>query len=75
MYIPTTPNPTGGYMLLVRKSRIQPLDMSVDQALKYIISMGVAAPPNGSYEFKARQLLWCQTIEIDRVSRARAQQN
>lgn len=49
VYIPTTPNPTGGYMLLVPKSRIQPLDMSVDQALKYIISMGVAAPPNGSY--------------------------
>ena len=46
VYIPTTPNPTGGYMLLVPKSRIQPLNMSVDQALKYIISMGVAAPPN-----------------------------
>jgi len=49
VYIPTTPNPTGGYMLLVPKSRIQPLEMSVDQALKYIISMGVAAPPNGTY--------------------------
>lgn len=49
VYIPTTPNPTGGYMLLVPKSRLQPLDMSVDQALKYIISMGVAAPPNGLY--------------------------
>ena len=43
--IPTTPNPTGGYMLLLPKSRVQELDMSVDQALKYIISMGVAAPP------------------------------
>ena len=49
VYIPTTPNPTGGYMLLVPKSRIHPLDMTVDQALKYIISMGVAAPPNGLY--------------------------
>ena len=45
VYIPTTPNPTGGYMLLLPKSRVQQLDMSVDQALKYIISMGVAAPP------------------------------
>jgi len=45
VYIPTTPNPTGGYMLLVPKSRVQELDMTVDQALKYIISMGVAAPP------------------------------
>lgn len=49
VYIPTTPNPTGGYMLLLPKSRIKPLDMTVDQALKYIISMGVAAPPNGVY--------------------------
>jgi uncharacterized membrane protein len=45
VYIPTTPNPTGGYMLLVPRSRVVELDMSVDQALKYIISMGVAAPP------------------------------
>jgi uncharacterized membrane protein len=45
VYIPTTPNPTGGYMLLVPKSRLIELDMTVDQALKYIISMGVAAPP------------------------------
>ena len=45
VYIPTTPNPTGGYMLLLPKARVQELDMSVDQALKYIISMGVAAPP------------------------------
>ena len=45
VYIPTTPNPTGGYMLLVPKANLVPLDMSVDQALKYIISMGVAAPP------------------------------
>ncbi|MBS0315399.1 MAG: DUF502 domain-containing protein [Burkholderiales bacterium] len=45
VYIPTTPNPTGGYMLLVPAARVQELDMSVDQALKYIISMGVAAPP------------------------------
>ena len=49
VYIPTTPNPTGGYMLLVPRSRMIALDMTVDQALKYIISMGVAAPPNGSY--------------------------
>ncbi len=59
VYIPTTPNPTGGYMLLVPKSRIQPLNMSVDQALKYIISMGVAAPPNPSSGELAR---WAATV-------------
>ena len=44
VYVPTTPNPTSGYfMMLLRKDVIE-LDMSVDDALKYIISMGVVAP-------------------------------
>ena len=46
VYVPTTPNPTGGYFVIVEKSRVIELDMTVDQALKYIISMGVV-PPNG----------------------------
>lgn len=44
VYVPTTPNPTGGYFLLLPRSRVRELDMSVDEALKYIISMGVVAP-------------------------------
>ena len=44
VYVPTTPNPTGGYFVIVRKKDIIELDMSVDQALKYIISMGVVPP-------------------------------
>ncbi|MGH8642575.1 MAG: DUF502 domain-containing protein [Burkholderiales bacterium] len=44
IYVPTTPNPTGGYFVMVPRSRVIELDMSVDEALKYIISMGVAAP-------------------------------
>ena len=44
VYVPTTPNPTGGYFVMVRKSDCVDLDMSVDAALKYIISMGVVAP-------------------------------
>jgi uncharacterized membrane protein len=44
VYVPTTPNPTGGYFLLVPKSATRELDMSVDDALKYIISMGVVSP-------------------------------
>ena len=42
--MPTTPNPTGGYFLMMRKSDVIELDMSVDEALKYIISMGVVTP-------------------------------
>jgi len=44
VYIPTTPNPTGGYFVIVPRKDVIELDMSVDQALKYIISMGVAPP-------------------------------
>jgi uncharacterized membrane protein len=44
VYVPTTPNPTGGYFVIVRRSDVIELDMSVDQALKYIISMGVVPP-------------------------------
>ena len=42
--MPTTPNPTGGYFVIVPKSRVRELDMTVDEALKYIISMGVVVP-------------------------------
>lgn len=46
VYVPTTPNPTSGFFLMIPKSDVIELDMSVDEALKYIISMGVAAPDN-----------------------------
>jgi len=45
VYVPTTPNPTGGYFVIVARKDVIELDMSVDQALKYIISMGVVPPP------------------------------
>ncbi len=45
VYVPTTPNPTGGYLVVVRKSDCIELNMSEDAALKYIVSMGVVAPP------------------------------
>ena len=45
VYVPTTPNPTGGYFLMLPRADVVELDMSVDEALKYIISMGVVAPP------------------------------
>jgi uncharacterized membrane protein len=45
VYVPTTPNPTSGFFLMMRKADTVELDMSVDEALKYIVSMGVVAPP------------------------------
>jgi len=44
VYVPTTPNPTSGFFLMVPKSEVVELDMTVDAALKYIVSMGVVAP-------------------------------
>jgi uncharacterized membrane protein len=44
VYVPTTPNPTGGYFVIVARKDVVELDMSVDQALKYVISMGVVPP-------------------------------
>ncbi len=44
VFVPTTPNPTGGYFVMVRRSACQELAMSVDEALTYIVSMGVIVP-------------------------------
>jgi uncharacterized membrane protein len=44
VYVPTTPNPTSGYMMMFKKSDCLALSMSVDEALKYVVSMGVVAP-------------------------------
>lgn len=45
IYVPTTPNPTSGFFLMVPRADAVFLTMSVDDALKYVISMGVVAPP------------------------------
>ena len=44
VYVPTTPNPTGGYFIMLKSSDCIELKMSVDEALKYIVSMGVVVP-------------------------------
>jgi len=44
VYVPTTPNPTSGFFLMVPREDVQVLDMSVDEGLKMIISMGVVVP-------------------------------
>jgi hypothetical protein len=45
VYVPTTPNPTSGFFLMMPRADVIELQMSVDEALKYVISMGVVAPP------------------------------
>lgn len=46
IFVPTTPNPTGGYMLFMPKEDIIELDISVGVAMKMIISGGAVVPPN-----------------------------
>ncbi|MGV8803989.1 MAG: DUF502 domain-containing protein [Polaromonas sp.] len=45
VYVPTTPNPTGGYFVMLKRADCIELKMSVDEALTYVISMGVVVPP------------------------------
>jgi uncharacterized membrane protein len=44
IYVPTTPNPTSGFFLMMPRDEVIELNMSVDDALKYVVSMGVVAP-------------------------------
>ncbi|MEN9773700.1 MAG: hypothetical protein RL322_770 [Pseudomonadota bacterium] len=44
VYVPTTPNPTSGFFLMLPRAEVIELDMSVDEALKYVVSMGVVSP-------------------------------
>lgn len=48
VYVPTTPNPTSGFFLMMPREDVHVLNMSVDEALKYVISMGVVAPPESA---------------------------
>jgi len=45
VYVPTAPNPTSGYTLILPSSEVHDVEMSVDEALKFVISMGVVMPP------------------------------
>jgi uncharacterized membrane protein len=45
--VPTTPNPTSGFFLMMPRADVIELKMSVDEALKYVISMGVVGPSGG----------------------------
>ncbi|HVQ75488.1 MAG TPA: DUF502 domain-containing protein [Candidatus Binatia bacterium] len=45
VFVPTTPNPTSGFFLLVPKDQVRMLDISVDEAIKVIISGGIVSPP------------------------------
>ncbi len=59
VFVPTTPNPTSGFILMVPKGDVVELEMTVDEALKMIISLGVVIPE------------WPRPVKPARVARAR----
>ena len=59
VFVPTTPNPTSGFIILVSKDEVVELDMSVDEALRMIISLGVVVP-----EWRRRELVPVASKEI-----------
>ena len=54
VYVPTTPNPTSGYLEIVPVDKITPTDWSVDQAMSFIISGGAVAPDTIPFSVPAR---------------------
>lgn len=44
VFVPTTPNPTSGFIILVPRDEVIPLEMSVDQAMRFVFTLGVVSP-------------------------------
>jgi uncharacterized membrane protein len=55
VFMPTTPNPTSGYLLIVRRTDAIPLDMSIEEAIKFVISGGAVIPEDRLGELMARR--------------------
>jgi uncharacterized membrane protein len=53
IFVPTTPNPTSGYILMMPKEDIKKLDMDVEDALKMVMSLGVVTPKSVHSAYKA----------------------
>jgi uncharacterized membrane protein len=44
VFVPTTPNPTTGFLIMVARAEIVPLDMTVDEAFRMLLTLGVVVP-------------------------------
>ncbi|PIQ97369.1 MAG: hypothetical protein COV67_04590 [Nitrospinae bacterium CG11_big_fil_rev_8_21_14_0_20_56_8] len=64
VFLPTTPNPTSGFLLFVPKKDIVPLTMSVEDAIKMVISGGIVTPPDRRPEAeRTKPVVSAQTYE------------
>jgi uncharacterized membrane protein len=57
IFVPTTPNPTSGFLVLIPENEVIKLDMSVEDALKYIVSCGIVSPDDNIAKSKAKKTL------------------
>lgn len=70
IFLPTTPNPTSGFLLFVPKNDLIRLDMSVEEAIKMVISGGIITPPDRRPpEQQAKVLATAQTYETLEIMR------
>jgi len=56
LYVPTTPNPTSGYLVYVPRREVVPLDMSVEEAIKLVISCGIIMPGHEAAPVPAKRV-------------------
>lgn len=66
LYVPTTPNPTSGFLLIVPRKDVIELNLSVDQALKFVISLGVVQPTNNHHKVSDKSHKLDKTVNPDR---------
>lgn len=64
VFLPTTPNPTSGYLIIVPEDELVPMDMSVEEALTFIISVGIVTPSDRP---KRREKLHHEGNHIDEL--------
>lgn len=64
VFLPTTPNPTSGYLIIVPEDELVPMDMSVEEALTFIISVGIVSPSDRP---KRREKLHHEGNHIDEL--------
>lgn len=55
VFLPTTPNPTSGFLLFVPREDLVHLDMSVEEGIKMVISAGIVTPPRAAAEDKGEE--------------------
>jgi uncharacterized membrane protein len=71
VFLPTTPNPTSGFLLFVPKSDVIPLDMSIEEAAKLVISAGLVIPPTKSEREAAARNTEAHKLAIARAAGAK----